>query len=107
MAVETDRVVRMVSFRGVPASIPDSEVAAVRKVLDRSESFEPVDYLPIGELVEVVHGPLAGVRGRLMEYRGHKRLMVGVQQIGQAIAVEIHPAHVKPVAGQDSSQSNR
>ena len=97
MAVETDRVVRMVSFRGEPASIPDSEVAAVRKVLDRSESFEPVDYLTIGELVEVVHGPLAGVRGRLMEYRGQKRLVVGVQQIGQAIAVEIHPAHVKAI----------
>ena len=42
MAVETDGVVRMVSFRGEPASIPDSEIAAVRKVRDRSESFEPV-----------------------------------------------------------------
>ena len=42
MAVETGGVVRMVSFRGEPASIPDSEIAAVRKVRDRSESFEPV-----------------------------------------------------------------
>lgn len=107
MAVETGGVVRMVSFRGTPASLPDSEIAAIRKVLDHSESFEPVDFLPIGQIVEVVQGPLAGVRGRLMEYRGQKRLVVGVQQIGQAIAVEIHPAHVKPVAGQDSSQSNR
>ena len=42
MAVGTDGVVRMVSFRGEFASIPDSEIAAVRKVRDRSESFEPV-----------------------------------------------------------------
>ncbi len=54
-------------------------------------------HLPISEIVEVVHGPLAGVRGRLMECRGQKRLAVGVQQIGQAISVEIHNRDVVPV----------
>ena len=42
MAVQTDGVVRMISFRGEPASMPESEIAAIRKVLDRSESFEPI-----------------------------------------------------------------
>lgn len=39
--------------------------------------------------------PVASIRGRLVEYRGQKRLVVGVQQIGQAIAVEIHVNNVK------------
>lgn len=54
-------------------------------------------HLPISEILEVVHGPLAGVRGRLMEYRGQKRLLGGVQQIGQAISVEINNRDVVPV----------
>ena len=97
LAVQTDGVVRIVSFTGNPAPIPDSEIDAVRKVLERCDNYETTQLLPIGQPVEVIRGSLAGVQGRLIEHRGQSRLLVGIQQIGQALSVEIHSADVQPV----------
>jgi transcription antitermination factor NusG len=99
-AVQTVGVVRMVSFTGTPSPIPDEEINAIKKVLNQAVPFEASDYLPIGQMVEVMRGPLQGIRGRLIEHRGRKRLLVGIEQIRQAISVEVNEFDVCPVADQ-------
>ena len=47
-------------------------------------------------MVEVVHGPLKGVVGRLVRKGAHARLMLAVDLIGQAVSVEVDAADVKP-----------
>ena len=47
--------------------------------------------------VEVVRGPLAGVRGKLLRKDRITRLVLAVTLINQAAVVEIHPADVVPV----------
>jgi transcription antitermination factor NusG len=50
-----------------------------------------------GTLVEVVHGPLRGVIGRLMRKDAARaRLVLSVDLIGQAVSVEVDAADVKP-----------
>ena len=50
-----------------------------------------------GMMVEVVHGPLNGVVGRLMRKDAPKaRLVLSVDLIGQAVSVEVDAADVKP-----------
>ena len=50
-----------------------------------------------GMMVEVVHGPLRGVVGRLMRKDAPKaRLVLSVDLIGQAVSVEVDAADVKP-----------
>ena len=47
-------------------------------------------------MVEVVHGPLQGVVGRLLRKGAHARLVLAVDLIGQAVSVEVDAADVKP-----------
>jgi transcription antitermination factor NusG len=96
-AVQTDGVVRMVSFNGTPSPIPDEEINAIRNILEQTDSFETTQYLAIGNRVEVIRGPFKGIRGLLIEYRGRKRLLIGIEQIRQAISVEVSEFDVHPV----------
>jgi len=96
-AVATDGVVRMVGFNGQPSPIPDAEIEAIRRILANDIPFEPMPYMPIGQKVEVMYGPFAGLRGRLMEYRGQRRLVVGIEQIKQCISVEMRPEALRVV----------
>ena len=46
-------------------------------------------------MVEVVHGPLRGVIGRLVRKGSHARLVLSVDLIGQAVSVEVDAADVR------------
>ncbi len=48
-------------------------------------------------MVEVTHGPLKGVVGRLTRKGAHARLMLAVDLIGQAVSVEVDASDVKAV----------
>jgi transcription antitermination factor NusG len=50
-----------------------------------------------GTLVEVMHGPLRGVIGRLVRKDLQRaRLVLSVDLIGQAVSVEVDVADVRP-----------
>jgi transcription antitermination factor NusG len=46
-------------------------------------------------MVEVAHGPLKGVIGRLVRKGSHARLVLAVDLIGQAVSVEVDAADVR------------
>ena len=53
-----------------------------------------------GMMVEVMHGPLRGVVGRLIRKDAPKaRLVLSVNLIGQAVSVEVDAADVQGVLG--------
>ena len=49
-----------------------------------------------GMMVEVVHGPLKGVTGRLIRKNDKARLLLSVDLIGQGVSVEVDAADVRP-----------
>jgi transcription antitermination factor NusG len=57
--------------------------------------FDPCPLIHEGMMVEVVHGPLKGVVGRLLRKGSHARLILAVDLIGQAISVEVDASDVK------------
>ena len=89
-------VVSIVSFDGVLASIPDEEIGAVRQLVESELQYDPCPLIHEGMLVEVVHGPLAGVVGRLVRKGAHARLVLAVDLIGQAVSVDVEAADVRP-----------
>jgi transcription termination/antitermination protein NusG len=89
-------VVSIVSFEGKPAPIPDYELESIRVLVASELQFDPCPLLHEGMKVEVVHGPLKGVVGRLMRKDAkHARLVLSVDLIGQAVSVEVDAASVK------------
>ena len=59
-------VVNIVSFEGKPAPIPEYELESIRVLVGSELQFDPCPMIHEGMMVEVVHGPLRGVIGRLM-----------------------------------------
>ena len=89
-------VVSIVSFEGKPAPIPDYELESIRLLVGSELQFDPCPLIHEGMMVEVVHGPLTGVVGRLLRKDAkHARLMLSVDLIGQAVSVEVDAASVK------------
>jgi transcription termination/antitermination protein NusG len=89
-------VVNIVSFEGKPASIPDYELDSIRLLVGSELQYDPCPLIREGMMVEVVHGPLRGVVGRLVRKDTLKaRLVLSVDLIGQAVSVEVDAADVK------------
>jgi transcription termination/antitermination protein NusG len=89
-------VVSIVSFEGKPAAIPEHEIEGIRRLVTSDLQFDPCPMIREGTMVEVVHGALKGVIGRLVRKGSHARLVLSVDLIGQAVSVEVDAADVKP-----------
>jgi transcriptional antiterminator NusG len=90
-------VVNIVSFEGKPAPIPEYELESIRVLIASQFQYDPCPMVREGMMVEVVHGPLRGIVGRLMKKDAAKaRLVLSVDLIGQAVSVEVDAADVKP-----------
>jgi transcription antitermination factor NusG len=77
--------------------IPDEEIAAIKSLMASVLPYDSHPYLHEGMQVEVVRGPLQGVRGILLRKEKRHRLVLGVRLIQQAAAVEIDVKDVVPV----------
>ena len=89
-------VVNIVSFEGKPAAIPEHEIDSIRRLVESDLRYDPCPMIREGEMVEVRHGALKGVVGRLVRKGAHARLILAVELIGQGVSVEVDAADVKP-----------
>lgn len=87
--------VSIVSFNGAPAPIPEQELSGIRQLVDSDLQFDPCPLIHEGDKVEVTHGPLKGVVGRLVRKGAHARLVLSVDLIGQGVSVQVDAADVR------------
>jgi transcription termination/antitermination protein NusG len=92
-------VADLVGIAGRPEPVPDPEIEAIQRLARTTLQYDPHPFLVEGMDVEVVGGPLAGVRGKLLRKDRETRLVLAVTLIRQAAVVEIHPADVVHVGG--------
>ncbi len=90
-------VIRIVENAGRPCIIPEAQIESLRLVLARSYDAEAHPYFSIGDRVQVVRGPFVGAQGRLVRIApGRHKLVVAVEFVNQAVAVEIDANDVDP-----------
>ncbi len=108
LALETDGIVRLVSFHGKPAIVRDFHIENLRRLLSTPEplNVEVVGQFALGEFVKVNYGPLHGMVGELVEIRNEKRFLLRFKEIQQAIAVEIPIHWLEKVGAAESSGSH-
>jgi transcription antitermination factor NusG len=88
-------IVSIVGING-PQPIPQEELDALRQAADSQRTCDPHSYLTEGMWVEVVRGPLIGIRGQLVRKAGHDFIVIRVQLLRQAAAVHIDASEVIP-----------
>ena len=90
-------VVRLIGFGGLPTALPDEEIEILRSGLADQLHAEPHPFLTVGRRVRIVRGPLAGLEGILRCKKNNFRLVVSVELIQRAFAVDVDAADVRPV----------
>jgi transcription antitermination factor NusG len=96
-----------VSSAGQPASIPDAEIDAIRRGVENGARVEPHPFLKSGEWVRVKSGALEGIEGILVRKKGLYRLVLSVEMLGKAAAVEVDTAQVERLNGKRSCSYGR
>jgi transcription antitermination factor NusG len=95
--LDTPGVLALVGLGRTALPVDDSEIAAVRTIVDSGLAAEPWPYLETGAAVRLDHGALAGLEGVFVEAKKHHRLVVSVTLLRRAVAVEVDSAWVSPV----------
>lgn len=95
--VTTPGVFMALSRGGQLATIPESEIEAIRRAVEGYFDVEPHPFLRCGERVRVTRGSLEGVEGILVRKKNQFRLVLSVDMLAQSVAVEIDAADVEPV----------
>jgi transcription antitermination factor NusG len=103
MSLAPNGVVRMLCSSGQPSRIGDDEIELVRRIAAAEFDPEPASNLVLGDLLEVVGGPLQGVQGRLRAMHGEHRLIISFDSIGQSVAIKIDRSRVRKV-GEESAR---
>ncbi len=94
--LEIPSVRTIISFGRVPVPVDESEIQAVRAMVNSGLLVTPHHFLCAGARVRVTAGPLTGIEGILETVRGQDRLVVSVALLQRSVSVEIHRQYVMP-----------
>ena len=90
--------VRLVSFHGQPAVLPEAEIEGLRERLSRGGCAEPHPYLTVGRRVRVCTGPMQGLEGIIVRRKDRCRVVFSLELIMRSVAVEVDESEVEPIA---------
>ncbi|WP_263383693.1 transcription termination/antitermination protein NusG [Granulicella arctica] len=85
----TNGVVRILSYNGKPALIPDSEIDAIKLCLRTGSARSVVGPIAVGERVRVRSGPLAGLEGFISRSKTSRLLLVPISLLHQSVSIEV------------------
>ena len=95
--LETDGVVKIINFNGVPAVVPDWQIESLRQMLTNPKTLQLESYIQPGELVEVTEGPMQGMRGTVVLRKNSNRLVLSIEGIMQSVSVEVDEFVLKKI----------
>jgi transcription termination/antitermination protein NusG len=83
-----------------PATVPGSEIDAIRRIAESDVPVFPHPYLRAGQRVVIRKGPLKDLEGVLVQSKPAKGLVVvSVELLRRSVAVEVDGLDVIPVGG--------
>jgi transcription antitermination factor NusG len=95
--LSTPGIIHIVGWGGRPAIVPQSQLAAVRQIIESCVLVETHPYLQCGDRVRVKQGPLMGLEGILTRKKGLGRLVISMEMLGRSAAVEIDVLNVERI----------
>ena len=86
----TPNVVSYIYFEGKAAVVRDEDIDLLKRMLGQHEVEVEItpEYLKPGQMVEVIAGPLIGMRGELIEFQGKNKVALRMEPINFTILIE-------------------
>ena len=104
--LKTPNVNFVVGIGRDPAPIDETEIEAIRRVVNAGVVYAPHPYVKVGQLVRVESGSLSGLVGLVTDLRNDSRLIISVNLLMRSVSVEIDRAWVKPVPNPSSERTS-
>jgi transcription antitermination factor NusG len=96
-------VVHVVGVSKTPLPIDESEIAAIQAAVKSRLPSQPWPFLKVGQRVRIEYGPLCGLEGILLDFRGRQRLVISVTLLQRSVAVQIDGSWVGPMPQQQQT----
>ena len=93
----TSGVVKFVAFNNVTVPIPEDQMYWLQQMIASDLLLSQEQDFPVGTEIDVMFGPLKGLRGRVKKKNSETRLVVWFDAIMQGVSVEIDPTWLTPV----------
>lgn len=91
LALQSNHIVTYVRFEGCAAVIPERQIDYLKLLLKQDNLNIEItqEQLEPGQTIEVIAGPLIGLKGRLIKRHGRNTVAIELENIGHAALVEI------------------
>jgi len=97
--LNTQGVVKFITINKTPCEIPNKEIELIKKLTDNNFEIITETYnFNIGDNVEIINGSLKGVKGKLLEYKGKKRVVLTIEILKTCLLIDIESFNIKPVS---------
>ena len=104
--LEISSIVSIVGFGGRACPIPDHEIENIQALVGSGLPVSPWPFLRIGQRVRICEGALEGLEGILAREKSGYRVIVNVELLNRAVAVEVGRDLVHAVAGAPPAPSS-
>ena len=95
--LQTNGVSSLVKFGEEIAIAQDEVINAIRLAIDGGYQLRPAEYFIAGNAVEVIEGPMRGVKGIVAQLKGKDRLVIKIDAIQQALSIDIDTRFIKNI----------
>ena len=82
-------VLSIVGIGKAPATIPESQISSLQQVIASGMPCGPWPFVRAGQRISVERGPLAGLKGTVLEVKSSLRLILSLPLLQRSVAVEI------------------
>ncbi|HPN38431.1 MAG TPA: UpxY family transcription antiterminator [Melioribacteraceae bacterium] len=90
ISVQAKSIVKIVNFKGVPATIPNWQIENLQKMLVTNPDAFVSDLIKIGTHVKIVEGPFAGVEGIVAKYSNDERVLgINIETLQRSVIVHL------------------
>lgn len=93
--LKTPGVIQIVGFNRQPVPVDEVEISSLQRLVSSGMPNQPWPYLQVGEQVRIESGPLRGLEGRVVEFKGNHRLVLSITLLQRSVAVEMDSAFVQ------------
>lgn len=105
--LKTPGLISIVGIAQNPVPVDETEIEAVRKLVNSGLRHQPWPYVSIGQKVRIEYGSLWGLEGILQSFKGRHRIVVSVTLLQRSVAAEIDSSWVSPAFEQAPVSSQR
>lgn len=89
-------IVRYIVFNNRPATVRDSEIELIKKILSEKTEIEVIDgTFEEGAEIAINSGPFKGYAGKFVNYKGKNKIVLSIESINKSMLVTIDLANIE------------